>query len=66
MDQVNTPYKEALNKAAALCSASEKCAAEILKKLDQWHVDADTAKAVIDTLIKEKFIDLYNKMYGYE
>lgn len=57
MDQANTPYKDALNKAAALCSTSEKCAADILKKMDQWHVDADTAKGVIDTLIKEKFID---------
>lgn len=47
--------KEAIAKAAALCSKKEYCVSEIRAKLDKWEVsDPD---AVLDYLQKEKYID---------
>lgn len=57
MDQINDTYKSALSKAAAICSGSEKCVADVKKKLEQWQVDPSIANRVIETLISEKFID---------
>jgi regulatory protein len=50
-------YSEALSRAAALCSDSEKCASDIKKKLDTWEVDESEAKQIILKLKEEKFID---------
>ena len=49
--------KQALSKAAALCSASERCSGDIRKKLLEWELSADQADEVIRTLEREKFID---------
>lgn len=49
--------KQALNKAAALCSASEKCADDIRKKLLAWDIEPDDADKIIDQLKRDKFID---------
>jgi regulatory protein len=49
--------KQALNKAAALCSASEKCADDIRQKLITWDILPDDATKIIDQLKREKFID---------
>ena len=50
-------YKQALNKAAALCSRQERCADDIRKKFANWGFeDGDTEKAV-KWLTDEKFID---------
>lgn len=57
MDQVNETYQSVLSKAASLCSGSEKCVADIQKKMEQWQVDPSIAKRVIETLIRERFID---------
>lgn len=48
--------KEALNKAAAYCSATEHCKSEVLDKLKGWGVDDDIAEKTVDILVREKFI----------
>jgi len=51
------PYREALNKAAALCSKSEKCSGDIRKKLLDWGLSPDDANKAIAWLQNEKFLD---------
>lgn len=48
--------KEALNKAAAYCSAAEHCIAEVRTKLRDWGGERH-ADNVIARLLKENFID---------
>ncbi|WP_439183111.1 regulatory protein RecX [Carboxylicivirga taeanensis] len=50
-------YRQALNKAAALCSRKEYCTSEIRKKLINWELNEEEVAAALDSLIKEKFID---------
>ncbi|MDR0873339.1 MAG: RecX family transcriptional regulator [Prevotellaceae bacterium] len=50
-------YKKALNKAAQLCSESEKCEQDIREKLRAWEVSDRDADKIIAYLEKEKFID---------
>ena len=50
-------YKEALNKAAALCSSGEKCEYDISEKLLSWDVSDKDAAKIINYLIQEKFLD---------
>ncbi len=47
----------AYDKAAVLCSRSEKCASEILEKLKLWGLNEDDSLAVISELKNEKYID---------
>lgn len=47
---------EALNKAAAYCSASEHCISEVMDKLAGWGVGKDSAEEIIKKLVSEKFI----------
>ena len=50
-------YKEALHKAAALCSSGEKCEYDIREKLLSWEIsDSDTNK-IISYLVQEKFLN---------
>lgn len=56
MDKSMT-YERALPKAAALCTASEKCEADVREKLQAWGVDAADAERVITYLVKENFLD---------
>ncbi|MCK9156776.1 MAG: RecX family transcriptional regulator [Paludibacteraceae bacterium] len=53
----NLGYEEALAKAAALCSLSEKCESDIRKKLLSWGLEANDSEKAIQYLIKEKYID---------
>ncbi|HKJ42421.1 MAG TPA: regulatory protein RecX [Sunxiuqinia sp.] len=55
--QFNQQQKEAYQKAAILCSKSEKCGHDIILKLKGWELDDDDANAVLDRLIEEKFVD---------
>lgn len=48
--------KEALNKAAAYCSAAEHCTADVRHKLSTWGMEQH-AEAVIARLLQEGFID---------
>ena len=52
-----TTYGQALSKAMALCSKSEKCISDIQQKLNDWGVEPVDAQKIIKNLIAEKFID---------
>lgn len=47
----------AYNKAALICSKSEKCTAEIEEKLKLWGLSSDESEPVIKKLISEKYLD---------
>src|SRR5665648_247337 len=47
----------AFNRAALLCSRSEKCTAEIQEKLRLWGLTSDESEPVVEALIEEKYID---------
>jgi regulatory protein len=49
----NTAY----NKAALLCSKSEKCSSEILNKLKLWGLSSEESEPVLELLIAEKYLD---------
>ena len=53
----SSSYKDALRRAAALCSNQEQCTGTILEKLRTWGVDTDEAQRVIQKLTEEKFLD---------
>lgn len=48
---------QALSRAQDLCARAEHCSGEIRKKLSQWGISAYDADAIIEKLIKTKFID---------
>ena len=52
-----TTYGQALSKAMALCSKSEKCISDIQKKLSDWGVEPADAQKIIKNLIAERFIE---------
>ena len=49
--------QEALHRAAALCSKSEYCTAEIDEKLSAWGITPPDREMIIGRLTAEKFID---------
>jgi len=49
--------KTALGKAMGLCAKSEQCSSDILSKLESWGLDSSEATSVIDTLVRENFIN---------
>jgi len=53
----NSLIKTALNKAMALCAGREYCSEDIRYKLDSWGLKSHDAESVINTLIKENFIN---------
>jgi len=58
MAENNSPdFKDALRRAAALCSRQEQCTGHILEKLRSWNVDTELARSVILKLHEEKFLD---------
>lgn len=48
---------EALHKAAAYCSACERCTFDVTEKLEAWDIEPDAQKRIIERLISEKFLD---------
>lgn len=50
-------YEQALNKAAQLCSTSEKAPQEIYEKLISWGLEEDSAEKIVARLKEEKFLD---------
>ncbi len=54
---MNNQLKEALILATRYCSASEKCIADVEKKLMDWEIDTEIHAEVIDYLLHEKYID---------
>ena len=53
---------DVLNRAAALCSRSEHCEADVRAKLTQWQVDPAQADAIVARLRSEGFVD--NRRYA--
>jgi regulatory protein len=49
--------KQGLSKAMELCSRKEYSEGEIRNKLKFWEVNPDDIDPIIETLVKEKFID---------
>ena len=49
--------QQAYSRATALCSKSEKCISDIRKKLYDWKVESEDHDALIDILIKNRYID---------
>jgi regulatory protein len=47
----------ALNKCMAICSRSEKCVSDIMKKLGQWEIEPSESLIIIERLKEERFID---------
>ena len=55
MKQYSEP--EALNKAAAYCTLTERCTAEVNAKLVAWGMASAARQRIIERLVDEKFID---------
>lgn len=49
--------EQALAKAAAICSGTEKCTGQIQDKLSAWGVDEEKSNRIIAYLKQEKYID---------
>lgn len=49
--------EEALYKAAAFCSAAERCAHEVEQKLIKWEVAETDRAAIMSRLYAEKYLD---------
>jgi len=50
-------YRQALTKAMAMCSQSERCRFDIVTKLRQWELPEDEIEDAVAYLIKEHFLD---------
>lgn len=50
-------YQSALSRAMALCSQKEQCIDDITKKLTAWELSENDSRKIINSLLKEKFID---------
>jgi SOS response regulatory protein OraA/RecX len=50
-------FEQGLQRAAALCSQSEHCVADITEKLLRWGISRADSNRIIDRLIDEKYID---------
>ena len=50
-------YKEALRRAAALCSQQEQCSFQIREKLNTWSMSESDTERIIASLEKDKFLD---------
>jgi regulatory protein len=49
--------KDAMTRAARLCSRQERCSHDIIRKLQQWEVSENDIEAVLSWLKKEKYLD---------
>lgn len=56
MSKILSP-KTALDRAQWLCSQREKCLSEIKQKLTQWGISDMDSKSILNSLMKEGFID---------
>jgi regulatory protein len=50
-------YRQALTKAMAICSQSERCRFDIVTKLRLWELSAEEIAEAVDYLVKEHFLD---------
>lgn len=50
-------YKQILDRAARICSSSEKCIYDIREKMITWGLEAEEADKAVRYLIENKFVD---------
>jgi len=50
-------YRQALTKAMAFCSQSERCRFDVTAKLKQWDLSDEEINLVLNYLIEERFLD---------
>lgn len=50
-------YRQALTKAMAMCSQSERCRFDIAAKFRQWELSEEEITEAVDYLIKEHFLN---------
>jgi len=55
--EYNQEQNIAYDKAALLCSKSEKCTSEILEKLKLWGLSSEESEPIIEQLVAEKYLD---------
>ena len=53
----NVNYRQALTKAMAMCSQSERCRFDVVAKLRVWELSEEEISKAIDYLIKERFLN---------
>ncbi len=53
----NLDYRQALTKAMAMCSKSERCRFDVVAKLRLWELSDGEISRAIEYLIKERFLD---------
>ena len=53
----NLNYRQALTKAMAMCSQSERCRFDVVTKLRLWELSEVEVSKAIDYLIKERFLN---------
>ena len=53
---------EALHRAAALCSSSEHCIADIREKLSRWGIGEPDARTIVERLVQERLAILETSM----
>lgn len=53
----NINYRQALTKAMAMCSQSERCRFDIVLKLKQWELSEEEISDALDYLTKERFLN---------
>ncbi len=53
----NFNYRQALAKAMAMCSQSERCRFDVVAKLRLWELSEEEVSRAINYLIKERFLN---------
>ena len=53
----NLNYRQALTKAMAFCSQSERCRLDVTAKLKQWELSDEEIAGALNYLIAERFLD---------
>ena len=59
---------KALERVQLLCSRSEQCSADIVKKLTSWGLGTNEIGSIIKTLVRDRFLDdaRFAKAYCYD
>jgi regulatory protein len=58
-------YRQALTKAMAMCSQSERCRSDVVLKLKLWELSGEEIDAIIQYLVKERFLDEERYVHFY-
>jgi len=61
----DTLYKTALSKAMSQCSRRELCCSEVESRLEAWGLQKSDIQKIIDTLIRENFINEERYAHAY-